>query len=208
MDYTPANTGLVLVDPYNDFLSEGGKVWPRVKEVAEAVGTVENLKRLLAGARAAGIRTFIAPHRRWRPGDVDGWLRPGRPHIGMRDARAFALGTWGGEFHADLAPTDGDVVCAEHWTENGFAQTDLDLLLREHGVEHIVLAGMTAPGCVEGTARHAVEMGYAVTLVRDATAAYSQELMHAAHELTGPFFANAIVTTAEVVRRMATAPAG
>ena len=33
--YEPARTGLLLVDPYNDFLSDGGKVWPRVKEVAE-----------------------------------------------------------------------------------------------------------------------------------------------------------------------------
>src|SRR5262249_1294405 len=41
--YDPARIGLLLVDPYNDFLSEGGKLWPRVKEVAEQVGLIENL---------------------------------------------------------------------------------------------------------------------------------------------------------------------
>ena len=36
--YDPARTGLLLVDPYKDFLSEGGKLWTRVKAVAEQVG--------------------------------------------------------------------------------------------------------------------------------------------------------------------------
>jgi len=35
--YTKDDTALVLVDPYNEVLSEGGKVWPRLKEVAESV---------------------------------------------------------------------------------------------------------------------------------------------------------------------------
>jgi hypothetical protein len=35
--YDPTRTGLLFVDPYNDFLSEGGKLWPRVKQVAEQV---------------------------------------------------------------------------------------------------------------------------------------------------------------------------
>lgn len=60
-------------------------------------------------------------------------------------------------------------------------------------------AGMTAPGCVEGTGRYAVEHGYVVTLVRDATAAYTPELLRAAHEQTGPLWAGAIVTTGEIL---------
>jgi nicotinamidase-related amidase len=42
-------------------------------------------------------------------------------------------------------------------------------------------------------------LGYHVTLVRDATAAFTQEMMYAAHELNGPTFAHAIMTTREVV---------
>jgi nicotinamidase-related amidase len=202
-EYERASTGLVLVDPYNDFLSEGGKVWPRVREVAEAVETNRHLRELVQAVRGAGMRVFIAPHRRWRPGDFEGWLHPSRPHIGMGALRAFELGSWGGEFAPGLGPQDGDLVCSEHWTENGFAPTDLDLMLRQHGVSDIILAGMTAPGCVEGTGRYAVELGYTVTLVRDATAAYTPEHMHAAHELTGPLWANAIVTTAEAIAAFA-----
>ena len=202
VEYARDNTGLLLVDPYNDFLSEGGKVWPRVKEVAETVGTMKHLRELLAAVRQAGIAVFIGPHRRWRPGAFEGWLHPSPPHAGMRDMHAFAVGTWGGEFHPDLVPADGEVVCSEHWGENAFAGTDLDLHLRQRGIENLILAGMTAPGCVEGTGRFAIELGYTVTLVKDATAAYSAELMRAAHELTGQFYARAVLTTSEVIAAM------
>ena len=40
----PQRTALLLVDPYNDFLAEGGKLWPMVAEVATSVGLHDNLK--------------------------------------------------------------------------------------------------------------------------------------------------------------------
>jgi len=55
MTFHPATTGLVLVDPYNDVLSEGGKVWPEVGEVAESTGTVGHLRELLGAFRTAGL---------------------------------------------------------------------------------------------------------------------------------------------------------
>ena len=197
--YAPDTTGLVLVDPYNDFLGEGGKVWPRLKDVAETVGTNKHLRELVQAVRGAGIRMFIAPHRRWRSGDFEGWVRPAAPQRRMRNARVFELGTWGGEFAPGLGPEDADLVCTEHWAENGFAQTDLDLLLRQHAVQHIILAGMTAPGCVEGTGRYAIELGYTVTLIRDATAAYTPELLDAAHEHTGPLWVSMSPSPAEIL---------
>jgi nicotinamidase-related amidase len=90
-------------------------------------------------------------------------------------------------------------VASEHWGETGFAHTDLDQQLRQHGIEHIILAGLTAPGCVEGTGRWALELGYTVTLVKDATAALTKEHLHAAVELNGPLYAESVLTTAEVI---------
>jgi nicotinamidase-related amidase len=200
--YEPAHTGLVLVDPYNEFLSEGGKLWPRVREVAEAVDLHRHLRELLDAVRAAGIQVFIAPHRRWRPGDFDGWTQLRRPHRVVRDGQLYAAGTFGGEWHPDFGPREGDVVATEHWAIDGFAHTDLDQHLRQHGIEQLILAGMTAPGCVEGTGRHALELGYGVTLVKDATAAFSKEHLHAATELNGPLYADAVRTTAEVTARL------
>ena len=195
----PATTGLVLVDPYNDMLSEGGAVWPRVGEVVESTGTVTHLRELLAAFRGTGLPVFIAPHRRWRPGDTGRWQHAARPYRALADLRLFADGTFGGDWHPDLRPQAGEIVAAEHWAMNGFAGTDLDLQLRQHGVQHIVLAGMTAPGCVEDTGRYALELGYQVTLVRDATAAFSKELLHAVTDLTGPLWAEAVRPAADVI---------
>lgn len=70
-NYNTETTALLFVDPYNDFLSEGGKIWDRIKPVAEDVSLIENLKAIDTAIRRAGIRVFIAPHRRWEPGDYE-----------------------------------------------------------------------------------------------------------------------------------------
>jgi len=101
-------TALVLVDPYRDFLSEGGRIWPRVREVAERVGLHQHLRDLLTAVRAAGLPVFVAPHRRYRPGDVDGWVHASRAHRVLRDNRFYEVGTFGGEWHPDFAPRPGD----------------------------------------------------------------------------------------------------
>ena len=196
--YDTAKTAFVLVDPYNDFFAEDGKIYPLVKDVAESVGLHEHIRELLAAVRAAGVQVVIAPHRRWHPGDLEGWLRPGPAQARLAERRLYAAGTIGGEWYPDFAPLDGDVVATEHWGISGFAHTDLDQQLRQRGVEHVILAGLTAPGCVEGTGRWAMELGYAVTLVKDATASFSKEWMHAAVELNGPLYAE-VLTTAEVI---------
>jgi nicotinamidase-related amidase len=65
---------------------------------------------------------------------------------------------------------------------------------------------LLANTCIESTGRFAMELGYHVTLVRDATAAYRQEMMHAAHDLNGPTFAHAILKTADVITAISQRP--
>ena len=105
----------------------------------------------------------------------------------------------GGEWHPDFAPQKGDIVVREHWAQSGFANTDLDFQLKQHGITHVIVVGLLANTYIESTARYAMELGYHVTLVRDATAAIKREMMHAAHELNGPTYAHAILRTCELV---------
>ena len=203
-DYPPNRTGLLVVDPYNDLLSEGGKLWPRAKAVAEAVNLLSHLRALLGAARRAGIVVVYVPHRRWREGDYDGWRHPG-PWQTLTDREIiFGEGTWGGDWHPELAPQPGDAVVQEHWGQNGFANTDLDLQLKQRSIEKIILAGMTANTCIEATGRCAAELGYHVTLVSDATAAFSLEAMHSAHQINGPTFAHAILSTDALLAALVT----
>src|SRR5262245_17637290 len=73
LQYDKQLTALLVIDPYNDFISEGGKVWDRLKAVAEANGCVPHMLQVLNAARQAGLRVFYAPHRRYRPGDYETW---------------------------------------------------------------------------------------------------------------------------------------
>ncbi|MFL4909570.1 isochorismatase family cysteine hydrolase [Streptomyces sp. MMS24-I2-30] len=196
--YEPRRTAVLLVDPYNDFLSEGGKLWPRLEQMAQEVRLLEHLHSVVASAREAGVRVVFVPHRRWEPGDYETWNHPNPTQLSIMERHSFARGTWGGEFHPDFQPQPGDVVVREHWAQSGFANTDLDFQLKQHGITHVVAVGLLANTCIESTGRFAMELGYHVTLVRDATAAFLPEMMHAAHDLNGPTYAHAIVTTDEL----------
>ena len=71
--YNQQLTALLVIDPYNDFISEGGKLWDRLKTVAEANRCVPHMVQVLHAARQAGLRVFYALHRRYRPGDYETW---------------------------------------------------------------------------------------------------------------------------------------
>lgn len=200
--YPASRTAYLLVDPYNDFLSDGGKVFPFIKPIADEVGLLDNLRKLNRAVRAHGLPVVFVPHRRWEPGDYEGWSHPNPNQMKVFHGHHFARGEWGGDWHPDLAPKPGDIVVKEHWGSSGFANTDLDFRLKQQGVTHVIVAGLLANTCIECTARYASEMGYHVTLVRDATAAFKPEMMHAAHELNGPTYAHAIMTTDELVVRL------
>jgi nicotinamidase-related amidase len=75
-NYTKDRTVLLFVDPYNDFLSDGGKFWPLVRGVANEVGLLDNLRTITAAIRKAGIQVFIVPHHRWEPGEYENWDHP------------------------------------------------------------------------------------------------------------------------------------
>ena len=191
-------TGLVMIDPYNDFISEGGKVWDRLKGVAEANGCIPHMLDVLNAARRADIGVFYALHHRYRPGDYETWKYIAPIQRAAWNRKTFEYGTWGGELHPDLVPQPGDVVAQEHWCSSGFANTDLDLLLKRHGIRRLIVMGLIAHTCVESTVRYGAELGYDVTVVGDATASYSEREMHAALEVNMPNYA-AVVTTSEVL---------
>ena len=80
--------------------------------------------------------------------------------------------------------------------------TDLDHQLKRHGKEKIIVIGLMANTCIEATARIGMELGYHVTLVRDATAARSREALQAAMDINGPSYAHEILTSQELIAAM------
>jgi nicotinamidase-related amidase len=192
-------TALLLVDPYNDFISEGGKIWGHIKSVSEANNCVPNMLRTLEAARKAGLHVFYAMHHRYRPGDYETWKYIAPIQKRGWASKVFEFGTWGGEIRSEFQPKPGEIVAAEHWCSSGFANTDLDLQLKKHGIHKLIIVGLIAHTCIEATVRYAAELGYDVTMVRDATADYSDREMHAALEINIPNYANAVVSTDVIV---------
>jgi ureidoacrylate peracid hydrolase len=95
LTYDKDVTGLLVIDPYNDFIAEGGKVWDRLKPIADANNCVGNMQQVLAAARDAGLRVFYALHRRYRPGDYETWTYIAPIQRGAWTRKTFEDGTWG-----------------------------------------------------------------------------------------------------------------
>jgi ureidoacrylate peracid hydrolase len=129
-------TALLVIDPYNDFISEGGKVWDRLKGVAEAKECIPHMMHVLDAARKAGLRVFYALNHRYRPGDYETWkyIAPIQKAAWLR--KTFECGTWGGEIRREFESQPGEIV-AQHWCSSGFANTDLDLQLKKHGIHDV-----------------------------------------------------------------------
>jgi nicotinamidase-related amidase len=123
-----------------------------------------------SGARKAGFRVFYALHHRYRPGDYDTWKYIAPIQKAALSRKTFENGTRGGEIRSEFAPQPGDIVAQEHSCSSGFANTDLDLLLKKHGIHKLIVIGLIAHTCIESNVRFAAELGYDATVVKDAIA--------------------------------------
>src|SRR5215470_9068192 len=104
LTYDEVITALIVVDPYNDFISEGGKIWDRIKGVAEDNQCIPHMLQVLEAARKEGIRVFYAMHRRYRPGDYETWKYIAPIQRSAWRSKAFEAGTWGGEVRSEFEP--------------------------------------------------------------------------------------------------------
>jgi nicotinamidase-related amidase len=153
----------------------------------------------LTAARSAGLRIFFVPHHRWRPGDYETWTYLAPTQELAARSRIFADGTWGGTFREEFTPLPGEIVALEHWCSSGFANTDLDLQLKKHGMQRLIVIGLLANTCIDSTVRFAAELGYEVTLVGDAIGSRSWDEMKATLEVNAPNYAQAILSTDELL---------
>jgi ureidoacrylate peracid hydrolase len=199
LTYSRERTALLVIDPYNDFISESGKLWDCIRVVAEANDCVAHMLQIMNAARNAQLRVFYALHRRYRPGDYETWKYIAPIQKAAWDRKTFEYGTWGSEIRTEFLPKPGEIVATEHWCSSGFANTDLDLQLKRHGIHQLIVIGLIAHTCVEATVRFAAELGYEVAVVKDAPADYSDEAMHAALDISIPHYASAVVDTKEIV---------
>ena len=206
--FPPDRTALLVIDPVNDFLSEGGAGWELTKTAVEKHDVVGHLRRAIEGTRSLGIPVLFGPMAYTEEDYVEEQLqrRSGINRL-MFERRMFLAGSWGADFHPDLRPREGDVVLLPHKSCDVFL-TDLPEHLRRLGATHLVIAGMTANLCCESTGRHAMEAGFDVTFLSDAMGAASLPEYEAAIRLNLPQIANAVMTVDEFLAAVMTPMAG
>jgi nicotinamidase/pyrazinamidase len=163
-----ASTALLVVDIQNDFADPDGSLYVRD---AESVIDVANAE--IDAARIAGA--MVVYTQDWHP--------PVTPHF-AKDGGIWPVhcvrGSWGAALHPRLTVVNGERVRVGVGGEDGYSAftvadpvtrdtepTALDSLLRERGVERVVVLGLATDYCVRATALDAVALGYDTTLVVD-----------------------------------------
>ena len=106
MSIDPKRTAVVLIEYQNDFTSEGGALHGAVSGVMESTGMLENTRRLVDAARAAGATIVHAPIT-FAPGYGELSQHPYGILKGVVDSTAFVKGEWGAEIVDSLAPQAG-----------------------------------------------------------------------------------------------------
>ncbi len=213
MTIDPARAALVVTDPQNDFLSPEGVTWGVVGASVEEHNTVENIESLFKAAKTAGLTVAISPHyyyptdKGWR---FEGALEKLMHKIGMFDRQGpLTLEGFegsGADFLDRYKPyiNDGKTIISSPHKLYGPEHNDLALQLRKHGVDQVILAGMSANLCTESHMRELLEQGFEVAVVKDATAAamLPEGDGYLAALTNFRYMANAVWTTEEVLSKI------
>ena len=195
-----ATTALFVTDPQNDFLSEKSPAWGLVGPTVIKHKVVEKEKTLKTLAKKLGIPVFYSTHM-YTPQDFENWKSLNGIDKVMFENKMFAQGTWGHDYHPELKPDSNTIVMNPHKGLSNFWSGDAAIQLRQYGIETIILYGMSANMCVESHARDAIENGFDVIIIADATAAAGDAAYEAA--MTNfEFLAHEVVTTNQIIKRL------
>ncbi|PDQ35799.1 MAG: hypothetical protein B5766_04935 [Candidatus Lumbricidophila eiseniae] len=149
----PSCTAIIVVDLVNDYVEPAGAM-----PVSDASGTLRRARELVEAARESGAKLIWV-----RPGHVE----PGDGLFRKRIQHGF-VNSWGAQLHESLGARDDERVITKR-RYSAFFQTDLDMVLREHKIERVVICGVALNICVRATIHDAFFLGYDVWLARDAS---------------------------------------
>ena len=184
----PGQTALIVIDMQRDFLLPGGFGESLGNDVGQLLKVVPVLADLIAAARAAGI--LVIHTREGHEPDLSDCppakLNRGAPSKRIGDdgkyGRILIRGEYGHDIVDELAPIDGEVVIDKPG-KGAFYATELQEVLENAGITHLIVTGVTTEVCVHTTVREANDRGYDCLVLSDCVGSYFPEFQRVGLEM-------------------------
>jgi nicotinamidase-related amidase len=173
-------TALVIIDMQRDFMEPGGFGETLGNDVSRLARAVKPIRAVLAVAREMGM--LVIHTREGHLPDLSdappAKVERGAPSLRIGDpgpmGRILIRGEPGHDIISELYPLDGEIVIDKPG-KGAFYATGLDDILQNHGIENLLVCGVTTEVCVNTTVREANDRGYRCVVISDGCASYFPE---------------------------------
>jgi nicotinamidase-related amidase len=173
-------TALVIIDMQRDFMEPGGFGETLGNDVSQLARAVTPIANVLAAARKMGM--LVVHTREGHEPDLSdappAKIERGAPSLRIGDpgpmGRILIRGEPGHDIIPALYPIEGEVVIDKPG-KGAFYATGLGDVLKKHGIENLLVCGVTTEVCVNTTVREANDRGYRCVVISDGCASYFPE---------------------------------
>lgn len=176
----PSHTAVLVIDQQNDFChSRGYYAATMGLDVSMTQAINEPINQLTAAARSHGAMVIFTQYviASGFSSDSPMWLGI---HVGaglksLQQESFYTMeGTWGADLYEHMEVESEDHIIKK-FRGSAFRNTSLEDLLKENGIETLIITGQVTEGCVENTIRAARDADYYTVLAKDAIGSVSQE---------------------------------